>query len=135
VAERRDVDDVRVSRVHFDTADLLRVAEPHEVPGPAGVGRAIQAPALRDVRTHVGLSGADVDHAGIRSGDGERADRAHRHVVEDRLPGAAGVEALPDATVHRAEVVMVGLAGHTRDREHAPAAERPDEPPAQVLKQ
>jgi hypothetical protein len=135
VAERCHVDDVGVVRIDVDAADLLRVAQPHEAPGLPAVGRAVDTLALGDVRAHVGLAGADVEGLGIGGRDRERADRAHRHVVEVRPPGAAGVQGLPHATVDGAEVEVVGLTGNARDREHAPATERPDQPPAQVLEQ
>ena len=96
------------------------------------VGRLVHAVALGDVRAHVGLAGADVDHARIRRREREGADRADRLPVEDRLPGAAGVGRLPDAAVHAAEVEVQRLGRHAGDGEHAAAAERPDEAPVQV---
>ena len=67
--------------------------------------------------------------------DRERADRADRRRVEDRLPGAPGIARLPHTAVHRAEVEMSRLGGHAGDREHAPAAERSDRAPLERLEE
>ena len=53
---------------------------------PASV-RLVDAVARRDVAADVGLAGADVDDVRVGRGDGDRADRGDRLVVEDRLPG------------------------------------------------
>src|SRR5262249_37241796 len=135
VPECGDIDDVRVMRVDLDAPDLLRVAQAHELPGMAAVARAVHPVTLGDVRAHVGLAGSHEDHARVRWGDREGADRAYGHGVEDRLPGAAGIESLPDSSVDRSEVEVVGLAGDARDGQHAPASERTDEAPLEILKQ
>src|SRR5262249_23710215 len=45
VAQRRDVDDVRVDRVDDDASDVLAVLQAHVLPGAAGVGRFVNAVA------------------------------------------------------------------------------------------
>ena len=129
VAERRDVDEVGVARIHDDPPDLPRGLETDVRPGLAPVRRAIHAVAVRDVRAHVGLARADVEDARVRGRDGDRADRRDRLAVEDRLPRAARVLGLPDAAADGAEVEVIRLPRHARDREHAPAAKRAGEPP------
>src|SRR5205823_5556406 len=133
MAERCGVDDVRVGRMHDHAADLLRIVEADVRPRLPAVGRLVHAVALGDVGAHVGLAAADVNHLRIRRRHGQRADRADRLPVEDRLPRAAGVDRLPHPAVHAAEVEMLRLARHARDREDAAGAKRPDEAPAQLL--
>ena len=135
VAERRDVHEVRVARIHDDAPDLPRVLEADVGPCPASVRGAVHAVAVRDVRAHVGLARTDVENARVRGRDRERADRRDGLTVEDRLPGASGVPALPHAAADRAEVEVLGLSRHARDREHAPAAERAREAPVHVREQ
>ena len=135
VAERRHEDHVGVARIDLDAPDLLRVPEADEAPGGAAVDRLEDPLALGDVRAHVGLAGADVEHPRVRRRHRQRPDRAHRLLVEDRPPGAPGVDRLPDAAVDRPEVEVVRLARHPRHREHPAAAERPDEPPVEILEQ
>ena len=64
--------------------------------------------------------------------DGERADGAGRLVVEDRLPGAAGIGGLPDAAVVDADVEDVRLAGDAGGADRPAAAERADHAPLQA---
>src|SRR6202012_5664355 len=97
VAERRHEDHVRIPGVDQHAPDLLGVLETDARPGPAAVHRLVHAVPLGDVRAHVRLAGADVDHPRIRGCRGQRPDRADRLSIEDRLPGAAGVVSLPDA--------------------------------------
>src|ERR1700728_1396487 len=133
--ERGDQHHVRVVRIDENAADLLGVAESDRPPAAPEVVGAEHAGSLGDVRAHVGLAGTDIDDPAIRGRDRQRADRADRRRVEDRLPGAPGVTRFPHAAVHRAEVEIVRLAGHAADGEHAPAAERADGAPVQHLEE
>ena len=135
MAERGDVDDVRVARMDDDAADLLRVVEADVRPRLPAVGRLVHAVALGDVGAHVGLAAADVDHVRIRRRHGQRADRADRLPVEDRQPRAASVDRLPHPAVHAAEVEMLRFARHAAHGEHAAAAERSDQAPVQILEE
>src|SRR5581483_228265 len=132
VAERCDVDEVRVARVNEDARDVLRVVESDVPPRLAGIGRLVHSVAVRDLRPHVGLARADVHGVGLRRRDRHRADRRDRLAVEDRLPRAAGVDRLPDAAADRAEVEDVDLPRHAGDAVDAAAAERADEAPAKA---
>src|SRR5262249_36954180 len=112
--------------------DLLRLVESDVRPALAAVGRLVHAVALRDVGAHVGFAGADVDHVRIRLRDRERADRADRLRVEDRLPRSSGVVRFPHSAVDAAEVEMLRLAWDSTDSEYAAAAKRADQPPVEV---
>ena len=135
VPQRRRVDDVRIARIDQHAPDLLRVGEADMGPGLAAVGGLVHAVPLGDVGAHVGLAAPDVDHPWVGGRDGQRADRADRLRIEDRLPGAAGVAGLPHAAVDAAEVEMLRLLRHAGHRQHAPAAERAEQAPVQVLEQ
>ncbi len=125
-----------------DSADATRMraiccesASPMCVQVSPRVGGLVHPVALRDVGAHVRLAGADVDDARIRGRHGDRADRADRLAVEDRLPGAPRVARLPHAAVHAAEVEVLRLARNAGHRQNPPSAERADQSPVQVLKQ
>ena len=129
--ERGDEDDVGIGRVDDDARDLTRVVEAQVRPIRTGVGGLVHAVAVGDLRPHVRLAGPDINDAGIRRRHRDSADRRHRLRVEDRKPGAARVGRLPDAAPDGSEIEDVDLSWHSGDAVHAPAAERPDQPPAQ----
>src|SRR5262249_54852734 len=127
--------DVRVARIDDHLADLPRVVETEMRPGLAGVAGSVHTVAVRDLRPHVRLAGADIDDVGIRRGDGNRANGGDRLRVEDRLPRAARVRRLPDAAAPRTEVERARLTGHAADAVHAAAAKRSDHPPAEAAEE
>src|SRR5205085_1461034 len=129
VAERGDEHDIRVSRVDDDGADVPAVPQTQVLPGLAGIERLVYAVAIGDVAARAGLAGADIDDVVIRVGDRDRSDRGDLLLVEDRLPGAPGVGALPDPTGHRTEIPGCRIPRHAAHRHHSAAAERPDLPP------
>src|SRR5205807_1562520 len=124
VAEHGDEHPVRVARVDQHGPDLLAVAQADVLPGLAAVGRFVHAVADRQVRPLQALAAADVNHVGVRRGDGQGADGAGRLVVEDGGPDAAVVGGLPDATVVDADEEDVGPPGHAGGADGATAAER-----------
>ena len=91
MAEHRDEDAVGIARIDGDLRDLLAVAQAEVRPGLAGVGGLVDAVADGEVGALQAFAAADVDDVRVRRRDRERADRAGRLVVEDRLPGAAVV--------------------------------------------
>ncbi len=107
VAERGDVDHVRIGGIHANARDGLRVGKSHVLPRLAGVGGFVYAVALHNVAAQLGFAHADVDHVGV----GFR----HRHgahggtfqlAVGHGMPGQAAVGSLPQAAAHRAEIVF-----------------------------
>ena len=86
-AERGDVDDVGILRVDDDPADVLRLAQPHVLPGLAAVGRLVDAVAPRRALAVVRFAGADPHDVRIGRVDGDVANRHRRLRVEDVLPG------------------------------------------------
>src|SRR5439155_9583751 len=107
-------------------------AQAHVLPRLAAVGRFVDAVAGGQVGPLQTLAAADVDDVGLGRGDGERADRSGRLVVEDRLPGPSGIRGLPDAAVVDTDVEDVRLAGHSRGADGAAAPEWADHPPTQA---
>src|SRR5271163_1511849 len=79
------------------------------------------------------LATANVNNVRVGRGDGDRADRLRRLVVEDRIPGAAVVVRLPDSSVDLSNIENVRLAGDSAGSARAPAAQRADHAPVQVL--
>src|SRR6266508_6762748 len=89
-------------------------------PGVTGIVGPVHAVAGREIGADDAGAGTDVDDVGCRGRDGDRADRAGRFVVEERLPVVAVVGRTPDAAVVESDVKSGGLAG---SRSHgAPAA-------------
>ena len=132
MAERGDVDQIRVGRVDADLRDDLRVGEADVRPGLAGVGRLVGPAALDDVAAKLGFAGADVDDVRVRLGDGDGADRRVVDLaVRHRLPGDAAVGRLPQAAAGRAHVGLVRPRRAAGDRNRPAAARRTEAAPAQ----
>src|SRR5215467_1724036 len=101
-------------------------------PSVSGVDRFVHAIAVGNLGAHVGFARADVNDVGIGWSDGEIADRANGLAVEDRFPGRAGIGALPHASVYRAHVEEIGLAGNADCGQCASPAKRADQTPAEA---
>ena len=130
---------VGIVGIDNDFADLAGVFEADVGPGGSGIGGLVDAIAEGNCGAHVGLAGADVDHARVGGGDGDGSDggdaMAVGQVVEDGLPDDAAVGGFPDASADGAEVESVGVAGDTGDGEDAAAAEGSDEAPVEVVEE
>src|SRR6267378_8689243 len=100
-------------------------------PGVTGVVRSVHAVAGREIWANDPGPGADVDDVGRRGCDGDRADRAGRFVVEERLPVVAVVARAPQAAVIEADVKNGGLAGRRSHGAPAAGPERTDRAPAE----
>src|SRR6266545_4920840 len=127
VAERGNVDEVRIFRMDAHARDLVRALQSDVLPGLTAVGGLVHAVAVRDVAADGRLPHPRVDHVGIRLRDPDRADRSGLEVlVRHRGPVGSAVDRLPDAAARPSEVVDERLPPYARDRRHATAAERPD---------
>src|SRR5579871_5309848 len=105
MAERGDINDVGILRMHANRADVQSVFETHILPGLARVGGFINAVAVRRVAADVRLAHADVNDIwiGFRNSDG-----AHRSgfelAIRNRLPGYAAIDGFPNSAAGGAEV-------------------------------
>src|SRR5258705_7176199 len=100
-------------------------------PCATGVVRSVHPVAGREIGANDPGAGTDVDDVGRRGCDGDRADRAGRFAVEERLPVVAVVARAPRSAVIETDVEERRTAG---SRSHgAPAAgpERTDRAPAE----
>ena len=104
-------------------------------PGPARIGRFVDAVAVGDVDPDGGLAGAGIDHIGIRGRHRDRADGGASHeAVGDAAPVDAAVYGLPDAAGAGAEIGNHLVRGIARDGDHAAAPRRTDASPFQATK-
>ena len=124
---------VGIPRIDGDLRYLLAIAQAKMGPGLAGVGRFVNAVSHGKIRTVQPFPATDINHVRIRNGDGNCADGASRLVVEDRVPGAPVVSALPDPAIAHADVEDVGLAGHAGGSLGTSAPKRPNRPPVECL--
>jgi len=107
--ERGDINHVGVRWIDANSRNRLGIAEPDMLPRLPGVHRFVHTIALHDVAAQFGFAHAQVDHVGVRFGDGHRAHRrALKLPVGHRFPRRASVRGLPQTTAHRAEIVFVG---------------------------
>ena len=124
VAQRPDQDDVRVEGVDHDPRDLPDVAETHELPGLARVGRHEHTAAVHHVVARVPLACPHPHDIGVRRRQGEGTNRCRRLVFEHGLPGIAAIGRLPHAARGCPDVVRAPIAGHADDGRHATTAHR-----------
>src|ERR1041385_201868 len=82
VPERRDVDQIGISRMNANPRYRLCVGEAGFAPGFAGVDRFVDAVALQNAAPQLRLPPAEVDDVGIRVCYGYRADRSEEHTSE-----------------------------------------------------
>src|SRR5256885_6829414 len=105
-------------------ADVARVGEADGAPMSAAVVGLVDAGAVGDIGPDRRLARAHVDHVRIGGRERERPDGGDRLVVEQWVPGHAGVPGALHAAVHGAEVERRGIAGDTGHRQHPTAAVR-----------
>ena len=92
VAENRYINAIDVLRIDHDAAELAAVLKANMSPRFTGVDRFIHPTDTIGILTaNVRLTGADVDHLGIRRSHSDCPDGADRiPVVGDRIPRAPG---------------------------------------------
>src|SRR5260370_16897173 len=102
------------------------------LPRFAPVVGTVDPAAGSDVVADLGLTGPDVDDARVRGCDGEGSHARGRLVLEERLPGAARIVALPHPADRRPEVKDVRPAGHALHTRSPSPPKRadPSPPPA-----
>ena len=121
VPHRRDVDDVRILRMHDDAADVAHPLERHPLELLAPVGGLIDAVTPAVGAERIALTGADPHVLRIGWRNHDVADRAEADIVRNRLPRHTAIGGLEHAArcetrIHRLAIV---LRRH-RDRRDAP---------------
>ena len=113
-------------RVDQDAADPAGLGEPQMLPRRAGVDRLVDAVAHHvAVADGPWLASAGPDDLGIGRRDGERADRLHGLLVEDRREGLARIDRLPHAARRGAGIVGRRVTRDAGDGGDAARARRP----------
>src|SRR6185503_14676197 len=106
VTQRRDVDEVRIFRMHANAWYLTRVVEAQVLPGLAAVGRFVHAVAVRNVAANRRFAHAHIDCVWIGIGQSDRPNRTRpkNRAVSDRLPIDAPVCCLPNTAADAAKI-------------------------------
>src|SRR6266702_733790 len=82
---------------------------------------------MRDITANCGLAHANIDHVGIRFGDGDSANRSSlEESIRDVLPVLSTIGCLPDASTCRAKVKYLWVDWIACHRYHAPTAKGAD---------
>ena len=129
----RDEEMIGIARIDRELGDLLAVAQAEMGPGFAGVGRFVDAVADGEIGPMQSFAAPDVDDVGIGNRNRERADRAGRLIIENRLPGASVIVRLENAAIDLREIENVRLRRHARDRADPSAAVGPDVAPVEEV--
>ena len=131
MAERGDVDEIRIARIDEYRADLLSVTQTEVSPSFATVSRFINAVAGGEIGSLQSFATADVDRIRLRRRDRERAEGAGRLIVEHSFPRVAAVIRLPDASVIDSYIEVIRLAGNARGAHRPAGAEWANHAPPQ----
>ena len=131
----RDQQVIGVARIDRDLRDLLAVAQAEMRPGFARVGRFVDAVADREIGAMQSFAAPDVNDVRIRNRNRQRADRAGRLIIENRLPGAPVIGRLENAAIDLREIENVRLRRHAANRAHPSAAVRPDVAPMEEVRE
>ena len=126
-----DENSIGIPRINRELRDLLSIAQTEMRPGFSRVDRFVDTVTERKIGAMQTFAAADVDHVRIGNGNSERADRAGRLIVENRLPGAAAIIGFENATINLRGVEDIRLRRYTADRASSSAAKRADISPAQ----
>src|SRR5262245_58387341 len=113
VAHGGDIDNVWIGRVNYNAGDMLRITQPHVLPGRTPIERFV------NTVTGVGTSGtrsisrSDPDYLAVRRSDCECTDRGDVLAFEHWSEGRSVICSLPHATIagSNVESVEVGLRG------------------------
>ena len=124
-------DPIGIARVHQNRRNLLAIAEPQMAPALARVGGFINSIAHREVRPLHALAAADINNVRVGRRQGNRAHGTSGLLIEYRMPGTPKIVRLPDPAIGRRNIEHIRLASDTCGSDGAPAAERPNHPPAQ----
>jgi len=129
VTESADIDDVRISRIDYDSADLAGILQAYVGPRRAAVGRFVNAIAARQVGSNVGLASSGKDRLRVGWCKRDCPDRADWVIVKDWPPDRPSVRSFPDAAIDRTEIKGCRIAGHACDGNRATSTEWANEPP------
>src|SRR5277367_3685628 len=132
MAENRGEQLARVMRIDSKLRNLLPVAQAKMLPGLARVSGPIYAVANGEVGAPQAFAASHVDDIAVGSSDGDRADRLRRLAIEDRLPGAPVIVALPNTAVALTNVEDVWLADNPSSGPRATTAKWSNHSPVQV---
>ena len=133
MTESRNENDIGIFWVNGEAADVASVLQTDRVPCLARISALVHAIALQDVVADAGFSSADIDHIWVRFSYRDRSYGRKLFLVRHGNPIQSAVGRLPYATTHSAKVVGIRLAHYARNREHASAPKRADQPPREPL--
>src|SRR3954452_10869512 len=122
--QRRDINQVRIFRVHSYTSYLAGILQANVLPGLAGVHRFVNAVPVGYIAPDVVFACAHVNDVRIRLRYRNRSNRGSSEIlsVGDGLPVRAGVFRFPDATANTTEIERVGSGFDTCHRRNASAS-------------
>ena len=98
-----------------DLGEVLRGFEAHFGPTAAAIFAAVDAVAKADMPTADVLTGAEPDDLGVGGVEGDAAGGVDALTIEDRLPGRARVDRLPDPTRTHCDIPDAGVRGMDGD--------------------
>src|SRR5437899_12534418 len=120
-----DEDAVRIAWIDDHRRDLLAVPQSDVAPAPPTVGGLVDPVAHRQVGPLPAFAAPDVQHVRVRWGDGDRADRTGRLIVEAPRPRASVLSPLPPTAAFSGDVEHFAVIRDAHDFYVVAAAKRP----------
>src|SRR5262249_45691863 len=116
VAESGDIDEIGIIGMTADAADKPGLAQPQVTPSAARIRRFVDAVAVRHIEPDRGLTGAGINHVGIRARDLESPDCCRtENPIADAAPVDPAVNRLPHTAGTGAKIEHAAVFGIARD--------------------
>src|ERR1700733_2117528 len=103
------------------------------LPGLSRIGRLVDSIAHGKIGTMQAFSTARIHNVGVGRRNCNGANRLRRLMIENRIPGAAVVVALPNSAVHLSNIENIRFTWNSSGRARAPSAKRPNHSPVEFL--
>ena len=134
MAQSCDEHSVGVPGVNNDRADVLSVAQSNVLPGLSAIKRFEHSVAIGHIAADAGFAGPGVNDVVVGIGNGNRADRRGRFMVEKRFPVHPAIGRFPYPACYRAEEICVRFTRNTGYGQSASTTERADVAPVHATK-
>src|SRR5579872_2566037 len=112
MAQRCDINNVRILWIDNHFADRSRVVQAYVFPGLPAVDCFINSVPVRDIATNTRFASANVNDVWIGGRNRQASDRADSLLVENRRPRHRAVGRFPHSAAGRAKIISCGITGY-----------------------
>ena len=132
VADRGDINQIRVLGIDQDLADLTRIAQADVLPSFARIGRFVDTIAVRNVRAQARFTHSNVNYVRVGFGNRDRTNGTGGEVmIRDVRPSDPGIGCFPYTAAGCPHVIHHTIIDEPGYGRYPPAAIRTDRAPLQ----